>query len=83
MELKRIRIVDGIEVASREYFNALQAVNFIDQHNMEWFIKPGEDRDYDLEQMIEHAKIIAADKGMELTVNTCHITGYLKLGLAM
>lgn len=29
MELKRKHIVDGIEVATPEYFNALRAVNFI------------------------------------------------------
>lgn len=69
MELKRKHIVDGIEVATPEYFNALSAVNFIIEYKIEWTINSKEKVDYDLQQMLEHVKVIAGERGRQLEVN--------------
>lgn len=78
--LQRTRTVDGVEgVATPEYFNALRAVNFITRQNMDWSIDPKAERDYEIEEMIEHAKEIAAERGLELTIKTNEFSGFIRL----
>ncbi|KFM92973.1 hypothetical protein [Paenibacillus macerans] len=78
MGLKRTRIVDGVECSTPEFFEAIRAVNFITRYKFNWAINPKEVRDYDLEQMIEHARIIASERGLRLAQKT-GLTGFIQL----
>ena len=62
--VNRTRIEDGIEAATSEYFDALRAVNFITQQNFSSAIDPKEERNYNLDEMIEHTKVITSERGL-------------------
>lgn len=76
--LQRHHIVDGVKVATPEYFEALRAVNFMERHGFGWTIDKAAEYSSDL--MIEHAKEIAAERGKAIKIVT-KLSGFDELGL--
>lgn len=79
MTLKRTRILDGYEVATPEFYNAVRAVNFILRNQTPWAIDPNEKEFSNLE-MIEHARQFAYEKGYRL-VEKKNLIGWTELNL--